>query len=238
MSISKVVIGRGGMRAGYSGSAYTNYRSNLYPKTVGQEVKKLKKKVRKINRAVTAEIRQRQVISGTSPLTQTGVIQMFNGMQYGDADSTRDANSINMLNINLAYDFTIVPANIPTSNGALTARVMLVYDKQANSALYSTQDLLQTSGSASINYLAPKNPDYSKRFQILYDRRHKLYTGENARGSATVTDRIDYAPQTFRIRRKLNKKTMFNDSNFGDERDVYIRSSLFCSILFYNFYMV
>jgi len=82
---------------------------------------------------------------------------MFNGMQYGDADSTRDANSINMLNINLAYDFTIVPANIPTSNGALTARVMLVYDKQANSALYSTQDLLQTSGSASINYLAPKN---------------------------------------------------------------------------------
>jgi len=79
---------------------------------------------------------------------------MFNGMQYGDADSTRDANSINMLNINLAYDFTIVPANIPTSNGALTARVML-YIKQANSALYSTQDLLQTSGSASINYLAP-----------------------------------------------------------------------------------
>lgn len=193
----------------------------LYPpRGVKQEVKKIKKKVSKLNKAMVAGIRSRQVISGTNALTQAGFVQLFNGMQVGDEDSKRDGNKIHMLNIDLAYDFSTLNTSMTQTQNATIARCMLIYDTQSNSAIYSNQDLLSTSGSAGINFTAVPNPDYKKRFKILYDRSHKLVPLPSTRVPVNVATSYEFAPSRFRVRKKLNKKVFYNDGNAGTYEDI------------------
>ncbi len=50
-------------------------------------------------------------------------------------------------------------------------RCMIVHDKQTNEAIYTAADLLQDV-TVSDSIVAPRNLDFGRRFQVLYDKVH------------------------------------------------------------------
>jgi len=131
-----------------------------------KEVKKLKKKVNILIRGVD-ERYLFNILTGTS-ISSTMSVQLLNGIGQGDDVGERESNDVLMTHLTLRQNFIVGD----TTN---TIRTLLVYDKQANGAVFTDTQLFQNYTSATI--LAPLTDfraDYKTRFTILYDKTFVL----------------------------------------------------------------
>lgn len=116
--------------------------------------------MRKINKAVKAEIRINTTFQPTTTVNTTAAVTCLNMMQTGDLDGYRMASQIHMISL-------YVKAQIYGGDTAgNVVRVAIVYDKQANGAAL-TDALLNFSTGVP---LSQSNWVYRKRFKVLYDK--------------------------------------------------------------------
>ena len=118
-----------------------------------------------VKRLLNVEYKAHDVTaSGTSIVSTPSIIQITN-IDQGDTSLTRDGAQIKLTNINVKYTLEVGSVDC-------LVRVMLVRDTQTNQAIYSIGDLLENTGSLIIN--SPLNLDNKFRFNVLYNRVHKL----------------------------------------------------------------
>lgn len=103
-------------------------------------------------------------------------------------------------------------------------RVMLVYDKQANTAFPTFSQLLQDysqSGATTTNSASGLNMTNRERFIVLMDER--LVLSPIGAGSASTTAFTDPVSTTFKINRFIKLKdltAMYNQTNGGTIADI------------------
>ncbi|UOF78323.1 capsid protein [Circoviridae sp.] len=120
--------------------------------------------------ARNAELKYLDTVPGAVTLNLTGTAVLLNGLAEGSGPSNRVGRRVNMksLLMRLWIDGTGL-----TSAQAAVARVVLVLDRQANSATALTfSDLLVTP--ATYGALAVNNLDNRERFRVLFDRSYAL----------------------------------------------------------------
>lgn len=87
---------------------------------------------------------------------------LLNGMDQGSTALTRIGNKINMDSIQVKG--LIMPGQ-DTVTDPTHVRIMIVYDKQPNGAVWGVTDLLTSSSSNSFRNMA-----YQSRFKVIYDK--------------------------------------------------------------------
>lgn len=107
-----------------------------------------------------------QVQTNLAVPNAAGVIIQLTNVGLGDTSITRDGSNIKFVSIGLEYHITQHASAVST-----ICRIMVVHDRQTNQAIYTTADLLHDATAVdSIN--SPRNLDNTRRFQVLYDKRH------------------------------------------------------------------
>lgn len=222
----------GGFRSGFKG-VKTGQTITMAPSKPRPYDKKQDKKIRKLNKFLKAELRQRLTSSAATALTQAGTHQLLNGMIAGDVVNTREGTKINMINCNYNIEFAIVQAQVPQAPAQVTARVVLIYDARPNGAIYSLQDIFNTGGTAGNNYMANRNWNFKDRFRLLYDRTFhvgQIYGSTRSPVNVATTYNANVMPMVIKIRKRLNKKTFYNSGVVGDVTDI-VRGSLYLAVM-------
>lgn len=193
--------------------------------SVATMVSKNNKNLAKVNRIINCETRFiSESVTGTALSATSGTFYLLNDMKKGDTIGTREGNCIGMRNICIQGQIESV-LSIPDAGNSV--RVMLVYDKQTNGAIFTLADLLYLGGTAVQNVISCRNPNTKSRFQVLYDRLINIY----AYPSTTATPASGVA-NAKRVNFKINKswkkvkKTMYSDADAGDVTDI-IHGSLY-----------
>lgn len=124
---------------------------------------------------------------------------LLNGIQSGTTASTRIGRRITMKSILVKFNASLAP----TTTGASSLRILIVYDKQANAATPAATAVLVTDTISS-----PMNLSNSSRFVTLIDETVSCI---GASGPAACD---------FTRFRKLNLITEFNANNAGTIGDI------------------
>ncbi len=103
----------------------------------------------------------------------------------GNGEEERIGRSITIKKINWRFRVTL-PTTAVADETADTARVVLVWDKQANGAAPASTDVFETNDFQSFNNLSN-----NRRFRILMDKTYSIRSqGGSGRGA---TDTLSYA---------------------------------------------
>lgn len=183
-----------------SGRRLPRFRAPVKKKT---PIKKLKKDVSKLNKAMKAELRFHSTATVATDFTQAIAPVLLNGMEAGDIDGKRDSSMIQMKSVDIRMRVYVDEAKVVATDEAILFRCTLVYDRRPDKALLLTQDLFQTGGTASRNVYAPPLFTYRKRFKILYDRQFTIKPYANTRG-AVGTATADNPSIHIKVRKRLN----------------------------------
>lgn len=129
-------------------------------------LRKVAKKVRRLNKAMKAEIRYLDTNFTAASLNTTMSANLLNGIQTGDPDNYRQGSMVHMIGLTLhgaiySYDNTGGAAGYGN-----VVRVAVVYDKDTKGAIFADTELNQVTN----NPLSNKNWNNRKRFKILYNR--------------------------------------------------------------------
>jgi len=140
--------------------------------------------------------------SGTitqSPVAVAGNLVLLNGVATGTDYTNRIGRKIIMKSILMR--FWLLPVGTTESLGDYV-RVMLVYDKQSNSAAPTVADILNTA-----TYLEPNNLNNRDRFVILKDKSVTFNPANWAAGAVTTGD-----PQTKQLKfyKRCHTETIFS----------------------------
>lgn len=109
--------------------------------------------------------RKEVTVSNVMIPAATPVFTLLNGIEEGTGPTERIGRKICMKQLQ-------VRATIKNQTNDEVVRVMLVIDKQANSTIFSIDDLL-TSSIATQGYInSLKKVDFARRFWVLYDRTY------------------------------------------------------------------
>ncbi len=102
--------------------------------------------------------------------------QVLNNMAQGAGNETRIGQKIRMTSVYLQLAFEKLIGDV-SLNGFV--RMMILYDRQTNSALPNWATLFELPGTGNpvVELMSPLNLDQSKRYRILMDRR--IYFSEN-----------------------------------------------------------
>lgn len=192
--------------------------------------KKLKKAVNKLKKEV--KVQQRVALNTTSAVNmlQAGSFYLVNHMQTGDIDGTRDSTEIRMNNLEVAIRVYADETKTVATDQAITFRCMLVYDKQANKAIFTLPNLLSTGGTASRNLFAPSNFQYRKQFKIMYDRTFRIQPSADTRGAVGLTI-AEFPTKVIKMRRKINLPTSYIAGAGSDDITDVIKGSLYFVII-------
>lgn len=136
--------------------------------------------------------------STTKVADTTGTVTLLNGVATGDDFTDRDGRRITMTSLYIQGMVTAVD-NV---TGASLARLIVVYDKQANGAAPAITDVLKAADS-----YAQINLNNRSRFQIIADKRYAL-----GPMSDTATQAFAGSPSVMpvKIYRKLNLETQYS----------------------------
>ncbi len=148
--------------AKYGSSAYTVAKNAL---TVALLTKKL------LN--VEFKIIDTQLTS--QAISTTANIMQITNISQGTTDSSRDGSQIKLTKLYYQIKGTMNP-----SATSIALRIMIIHDKQTNSAIHNASDVLEdvTTQDAIVS---PLNLNNKYRFKILYDKRIQLSnTGVNS----------------------------------------------------------
>lgn len=181
-----------------------NPRAGRYYKGAGPEVKYLdiKGAIQYSDTAVGANT------AGSSSLP---VLELLNGCVQGTDSTTRIGRKICMKSIQGRWTFTLQTAAAGTQAAGVVAgqaRLLIVYDKQANGAAPIATDILQDGTTSSLQ--SPLNLNNRERFIVLIDKFINL-------------DPQGPACQTIKFYKKLPKRAqdvIFNGGNAGTIGDI------------------
>ncbi len=141
-----------------------------------------------------------QITTTAIPVT-TGTITQLTNIAVGDTKVLRNGDNIKIESIHIKGLLLI---NASSANSHI--RVMLVYDKQTNGAIYTLANLLEDV-TISDSVVSALNTDNKYRFNILYDKIHTLNRESGAQS------------KTFEIFRKVNKPIRYSTAA-GDITDL------------------
>lgn len=131
--------------------------------------------------------------------TSTAFGLLLNNCVEGSAPTNHIGRAIQMKSIQWRWQGTLAP----TTTGAASLRMLIVYDKQSNGAFPATNQIV-----AADNLISPMNLANSKRFIILADQDIP-YVGTAG-------------PQAWDVKgyRKINLTTEFNETNGNTIADI------------------
>jgi len=115
----------------------------------------------------------------TTNVPTAGNVNLLNGIAAGTDYNQRIGRKITIKSIYLRY--TLNPISTASAAVGDTVRVMIVYDTQANGALATVADVLQTSG-----YQSGINLNNRDRFKIMYDKWHVMPANTYTAGALTA----------------------------------------------------
>lgn len=131
--------------------------------------RRLRNKMYRLARYVNVEFKQHNIDYGGTVNSTPAITQLTN-IDQGDTDTTRDGSSIKITGI---YLRGFARSNASTTN--CIVRLIIVWDRQTNQAIYSADDLLYDS--TQINSLL--NIDNGRRFRVLWDKAINLDLSSN-----------------------------------------------------------
>lgn len=125
--------------------------------------------------------------------------QLLNALHQGATAATRIGRKVALRSILVRYSVALAP----TSTGGSPARILIVYDKQANGAAPAITDILIGN-----DFHAPNNLNNSDRFITLFDEISEPISTQNNYSASKV------------LYRKLGLETIYKDSDAGDITDI------------------
>lgn len=140
-------------------------------------------------------------ISGTPVLDQTGSVILLNGTVAGTGLNQRIGRTIFMKSIALH----VYAQSTAVTGVEQAARVMVVYDHQANGAQPAISDVLSSAIHNQHYNVYTRN-----RFVVIFDEWFTLSA------SAGLVD----SKAVLRICGEVNRQTMYGNTGFGDVRDI------------------
>lgn len=186
-------------------------KRNRRPK---EKVPKATKKYvkRAFDRQIEDKARNSFTIPGAAVGAAVPTYQLLNGMPLGTQIDQRIGERIRMKHIWIDLLLSIDPNTLPLVVQSRQCRVMLIYDKQPNSAVPTTGQLFWNSTGGQM-FFSPLNPAGEERFTILFDKHYRL----GVEGGAT-----DVAVEfPIKINRKLRDlKTVYNAATTGTVTDI------------------
>lgn len=160
-----------------------NFKNLFSSRRKGTKLVKLEKKVDRLERIAVPELKHVHIDQTLTPPQSietfpSASVQHCVVLPQGTNGNQRIGNRVKGSHINFAYSLTNY---LPTQVANTACRVMLVLDKHPNQldiGLNTTQiaDLFTVS-AVNGQYMDPNNqfnPEYRKRFKILYDKVHKV----------------------------------------------------------------
>jgi len=126
----------------------------------------------------------------------TGITEINNVIQ-GAGAYNRVGQKIVMQSVALKMNLHALCAAVGTTNGYLTARIMIIYDRQTNGAFPAIGDILSANITTAPNLTSGLNMAKKSRFSIVADQ----YYDFGPHGTTTATVAI--------FRNKLNLETEF-----------------------------
>lgn len=189
---------------------------------------RLVRKVNRISKALTGEVRFQQEATGEDVCTTGGLSSVLGLMVAGNTDGTRAGNKITVWSFRSRSYLRVIPDVVGTCS--IMARVMVIIDKQPNGAAFAMADLLINNASDANNHDAPLNPrTCPSRFSVLMDKRYLLRPAANTRSFAGTTETdgvlVTNNENPFKIldiRKKFKKglQVHYNAGNAGTIADV------------------
>jgi hypothetical protein len=146
---------------------------------------------------INTEMHYVDASGATVASTTTPVFTLLNGMQLGDTSTTRTGQSIKM---DKAYFRFYINGNATSIQNIV--RVLVVFDKQPNGAIFAIGNLL-----AQTTPISPLAMGGQNRFVILFDETFALSTN----GAGVV-----YSTSTL----NSNQHVMYGQGNVGDVTDI------------------
>lgn len=131
---------------------------------------------------------------------------LLNGVATGSSATNRIGRRIVMKSLLIRYNVTLAS----TTTNSTPLRIVIVYDKQANTTAPSATDVFQTTAFSS-----PMNLANSRRFRVLYDKMHSCI-GDQGPESVAGEKYI-----------KLNLPVEFNTGSAGTIGDI-TSGSVYC----------
>ncbi len=120
---------------------------------------------KKLKKLINVEFKEHNVQATTSAFSTTPTITQISNIDQGDTRLTRDGDQIKVTSI---YFRCIVGMNASAARTSI--RIMIIKDKQTNSAIYAIGDLLEDT-TANDALVSPINLDNRSRFTILMDKQ-------------------------------------------------------------------
>ncbi len=120
---------------------------------------------KKLKGLINVEFKEHNVQATTSAFSITPTITQLTNIDQGDSRLTRDGDQIKISSLSFRC---IVGMNASAARTSI--RIMIVKDKQTNSAIYAIGDLLEDT-TANDALVSPINLDNRSRFIILMDKQ-------------------------------------------------------------------
>ncbi len=153
----------------YSRPGYMNCGKMVYG-----DAKKALAVARAVKSMVNVELKNFDVQQTAVALTTTPVITQLSNIAQGDTTNSRDGAQVRAKSL----EFSAL-INFNSSGSKTNVRLMLVWDKQTNQAIYGISDLLQDVTVSDV-MVTPYNLDNKFRFSVIYDRRFNLTTAKTS----------------------------------------------------------
>lgn len=185
------------------------YRKRPYKKTTrrkttnrrkvyGAAGMQLYKDVKMLKNLINVEFKKHDVYNSVN-VNNTGSFVLLNGLSNGDDYNDRDGRQVRFKSIQVQTRTLLNPSSTNT-----VFRMILFIDKQANAGSPAVTELLDVATAARTD--AFRNLDYRKRYVILKDKR--------------FTVNSDYPEKIVDFYKRLDMKTIFDDSSTGTINDI------------------
>lgn len=158
--------------------------------------------VNALRRFINTEIHNTDAVGNGVASTSTASFVLLNGLTTGDGNSNRTGQSVKGDGIDLKFTVTGNAAATP-----LFQRVLVVRDKQPNSAIFAIGDLLNATTVTSTYTIGNQ-----MRFDVLYDESFSLVPASDSYAILRNT------------RINANFHTEYNTNNAGTVADIVTNS--------------
>lgn len=176
-------------------------RGKVYGAAAGQ----LWKDVKMLKNLINVEFKVKDLVTTANPNT-VGSPVLLNGLTKGDDYNNRDGRQVRWKSIQM-----LLRATMHASATNTTIRYWCFLDKQPNAAAPTSGDLVDVSASSPVD--AFRNLSNRKRFVFLKEFRFTLDT--------------DNSETTRKWYRKIDLKTIYDDSDAGNISDITTASLFF-----------
>lgn len=191
-------------RRSYNNNNNYNNQSRLdVYKSAGSQ---LYKDVSMLKNLINVEFKSNEVTLADVAATNTGIIQLLNGLQKGDNINSREGRVVRWKSVQCLMKITM-----DSGVSASIFRCLIVIDKQPNQTTLTMSQLLGASTVTSL-----KNLDNRKRFVILKD---ELITLSSDKPEAMIN-----------YYRKIDMKTIYDASDSGNIADIST-NAIYCVFL-------